>query len=234
MSETASTATELASQYSAQVTGDLERNAKEQERLSTEITALQEQLASLQRDHSVLVNIRQALGSTQATVEDTAVADTVAETASVPAPRKKSASAEGGTAKRTRAKKAAAQQPKADKKAAAAKPAKAAAKPAAKSTPKPAAKPAAKKTGGPTLGELIRGVLADQKEPRSAAEVATALGEAHADRPVKTTVVRNTLEGLVAKNLVQRTKQGTSVFYTVSETTEASADEKETGAQQAE
>ncbi|MYS78103.1 gamma-butyrolactone-binding regulator SlbR, partial [Streptomyces sp. SID5926] len=65
MSEsTMQSATELASQYSVQVTDDLERNVKEQERVSTEITALQQQLAALQHDHALLVNMQQALGIT--------------------------------------------------------------------------------------------------------------------------------------------------------------------------
>ncbi|NED05299.1 hypothetical protein G3I55_26980, partial [Streptomyces sp. SID6648] len=86
-------------------------------------------------------------------------------------------------------------------------------KPAAKSGAKSsgaksAAKSAAKKAPArPTLVELVREHLAGQREPRSAAEVATALGEAHTGRTVKTTVVRTTLEGLVARNQAQRTKQ---------------------------
>ncbi|MBT2409935.1 hypothetical protein J7I94_05090 [Streptomyces sp. ISL-12] len=228
MSETASTATELASQYAAQVTGDLERNAKEQERLSSEITTLQEQLAALQRDHSVLVNIQQALGSTRTPAEETVAPDTAA----VPSPRKKSTPAEGTGGKQTRAKKSAPQQRKAEKKAPPA--GKSAAKPAARTAAKSATKSAAKKPAAPTLGELILGVLAEQTEPRSAAEVATALGEAHADRTVKTTVVRNTLENLVARNQVQRTKQGSSVFYTVSEAAPAAAPADEAPSEKAE
>ncbi len=92
-------------------------------------------------------------------------------------------------------------------------------KPAAKSgTKSSGAKSAAKKAPArPTLVELVREHLAGQREPRSAAEVATALGEAHTGRTVKTTVVRTTLEGLVARNQAQRTKQGTSVYYTATE-----------------
>src|SRR4051794_32903472 len=60
--EATAEATELTSHYSAQVAGDLERNLKEQQRLSDEIDALQTQLAALRHDHSVLVNIQQALG----------------------------------------------------------------------------------------------------------------------------------------------------------------------------
>ncbi|MFF0465410.1 hypothetical protein [Streptomyces mexicanus] len=65
----------------------------------------------------------------------------------------------------------------------------------------------------PTLVALIRAYLAEQSQPCSAAEVATALSEAHPDRVIKTTVVRTTLEGLVARSSAQRLKQGHSVFY---------------------
>nr|WP_163017147.1 hypothetical protein [Streptomyces chartreusis] len=46
----------------AQVTGVPEHNVKEQERIGAELTSLQEQLADLQHNHTVLVNMRQALG----------------------------------------------------------------------------------------------------------------------------------------------------------------------------
>ncbi|MEU5143434.1 hypothetical protein [Streptomyces sp. NPDC021139] len=258
MSEsTMQSATELASQYSVQVTDDLERNVKEQERVSAEITALQQQLAALQHDHALLVNMQQALGITSppqsAPAQEPAAA---AGAATVPAPRGGAAS-RSAAGKSTRSKKATA----APKRAAASKPgAKTASKPTAKkatrstatkstettdkapaqtvgnttdkapakSAAKTAGKPAAKKAaardaGRPTLVELVREHLAGQREPRSAAEVTTALSEAHSGRAVKTTVVRTTLEGLVAKNQAQRTKQGTSVYYTA---TEAAAPER--------
>lgn len=66
MSEIQAQATGLTSQYIAQVTGDLERNVKEQERIGAEIEALQEQLGALQHDHSVLVSMREALGGANA------------------------------------------------------------------------------------------------------------------------------------------------------------------------
>ncbi|MGW2296469.1 hypothetical protein [Streptomyces violaceorubidus] len=278
MSEsTMQSATELASQYSVQVTDDLERNVKEQERVSTEITALQQQLAALQHDHALLVNMQQALGITSppqsAPASEPAAA---AGAATVPAPRGGAAPrSSGGGATRGKkapaaAKRATAPKPgakpapkptakkatrstaatttektdkapaktttkapaktadKAPAKTAAKTPdkapaktaTKASAKPSAKSGTKTAGKPAAKKAaaardaGRPTLVELVREHLAGQREPRSAAEVTTALSEAHSGRTVKTTVVRTTLEGLVAKNQAQRTKQGTSVYYT--------------------
>lgn len=191
--DTTADTTELASHYIAQVTGDLERNVKEQERVSAEIAALQEQLAVLRRDHSVLVSMQQALGVTAPPAP--------AEGPAVPTPRKETA------VRPRRTRKAA---PEAAKKA-----------PARKAAPEPkktAARKAPRKTSsGPTLVDLVHGHLAEQSEPRSAAEVASALGAAHPDREIKTNVVRTTLEGLVAKNRAQRTKQGTSVFYSASD-----------------
>ncbi len=246
MSEsTMQSATELASQYSTQVNDDLERNVKEQERVSTEITALQQQLAALQHDHALLVNMQQALGITSPPQSPTAP-EPAAGTATVPAPRGGTAaqSAKGGRTRSKRAttapKRAAAPKPGAKKaskpaakkatrstattaaKSAAEAPAKTTTKPVTKSTakqaPKAAGKSAAQKAPGrPTLVELVREHLAGQREPRSAAEVTAALGEAHSGRAVKTTVVRTTLEGLVAKNQAQRTKQGTSVYYSATE-----------------
>ncbi|MFF4591399.1 hypothetical protein [Streptomyces sp. NPDC001388] len=207
MSETAARTTELTSQYSAQVAGDLERNLKEQERLSGEIEALQEQLAAVRHDHTVLLNLQQALGIPAA--PDVPAAEPVT---AVPAPRKKTAAA-SGAAPQAKAKKPAPAKKRTSKKPA-----------AAASTPQPAA---------PTLVELVREHLAGQDEPRSAAEIATALGQQHPGRAVKTTVVRTTLEGLVAKNQAQRTKQGTSVFYTTPDTAERAAAGDQAGQQSA-
>ncbi|MFJ5919728.1 hypothetical protein ACIQFW_28585 [Streptomyces ardesiacus] len=284
MSEsTMQSATELASQYSVQVNDDLERNVKEQERVSAEITALQQQLAALQHDHALLVNMQQALGITSP-AQSPAAAEPAAGAATVPAPRggtaagpgagrrtrgKKAASSPkratasktgAGPATKPAAKKAAGPAAKTQAKAATGAPAgapakaparastKTATKTTAKSGTKPAAKSGAKSSGAksaaksaakkaparPTLVELVREHLAGQREPRSAAEVATALGEAHTGRTVKTTVVRTTLEGLVARNQAQRTKQGTSVYYTATEApapAPAPAQQKETAAE---
>jgi hypothetical protein len=189
MSETTAPATELTSHYVAQVTGDLERNIKEQQRVTAEIASLQEQLAALQHDHTVLVNMQQALGVTEALVKPAARP----ESAAVPSPRRKADAARGGK-QRTRK--------------STAPPRKAAAK-------KPAAKTAdATKAAQPTLVELIRRHLSELKEPRSAAEISAALGQANPERQITSKVVRVTLEGLVAKSQAERTKQGNSVFYT--------------------
>ena len=122
----------------------------------------------------------------------------------MPAPRKKTAAA-SGAAKKPKAKKPAPARKQTSKKATAAAPV----------TP----------SAPPKLVDLVREHLTSQGDPRSAAEIATALGQQHPGRTVKTTVVRTTLEGLVAKNQAQRTKQGTSVFYTAADTAPSTEDE---------
>jgi len=187
MPESTTVATGLTSQYIAQVAGDLETNLKEQERIGAEIAALQQQLTALQQDHSVLVNMQQALGVTHEPDEPPATAESYA----APSPQRKTKAAP--PSKRRTRKTAPAQETTA---------------------PKPATPKAATTTARPTLVELIRRHLAEQSEPRSAAEITTALGQAHPERNIKTKVVRITTEGLVAKSQAQRTKQGASVFYT--------------------
>ncbi|MEU9189015.1 hypothetical protein AB0D14_31635 [Streptomyces sp. NPDC048484] len=190
MPENQTSTTELTSQYVAQVTSDLERNTKEQDRIAADISALQEQLLALEHDHTVLVNMQQALGGARPT------AGTTAAVPSVPS----QASASPKQAKQAKQKKAAAT----DAKETATK---------ETSAKKPVAK-AAKAAAQPSLVDLIRTHLEEQKEPRSAAEITTALTSAHPDRNIKTTVVRTTLENLVARSSAHRSKQGTSVFYT--------------------
>ncbi|MFJ9011343.1 hypothetical protein [Streptomyces canus] len=187
MSESTTDTTGLTHQYSTQVASDLESNLKEQERISGDIAALQEQLAALQHDHSVLVNIQQALGVTQTTKEPTPST----ETATVPSPRQKAKAAP--RSKQTARKSTPAQ---------------------ASTTAKKSTAKSETKAAQPTLVGLIRSHLTEQDEPRSAAEISAALGQAHPERDIKTKVVRVTLEGLVARSLAQRTKQGSSVYYT--------------------
>lgn len=196
MSEDTASATTLTSQYLSQVASDLERNVKEQERITAELDALQAQLAVLQHDHGVLVSMQQALG-----VSTSAAAQSPVDNAAVPSPRKRAATS--SSARRT-AKTGAAKSPKGRKQTAA----------------KPVAKKSVARAGThPTLVDLIHRHLIEQNEPRSAAEVAKALGDAHPDRKISPTVVRTALENLVAKSLVQRNKQGSSVFYTASAST---------------
>ncbi|MFD0007873.1 hypothetical protein ACFVJ4_36420 [Streptomyces sp. NPDC127178] len=190
MSESTASATELTSQYMSQVTGDLDRNVKEQERITAEISVLQEQLAVLQRDYSTLDSVRRALGGPATPVAAEETADST-----VPPPRKQSA-------------------------AAGRKPAKKSTPPQLEASKRPRRKATtatqAERPTQPTLVTLVSRHLADQSEPRSAAEIATVLGKAHPERNIQTTVVRNTLENLVAKSKAERTKQGSSVFYAAS------------------
>ncbi|MFG2025805.1 hypothetical protein [Streptomyces sp. NPDC048825] len=213
MTESTSTATELTSQYLAQVVGDLDRNTKEQERIRAEISALQEQLLALQHDHTVLVNMQRALGPDAPT--QPAQPEDAAAPGAPPTPRRKrpKAASESGTGKRAGTKKAAGAQGGTT----------AAKKPKAQPKGAPIAKAEASKPAQPTLVELIRRHLGEQSEPRSAAEIATALGQAHPERRIKSTVIRTSLEGLVAKSQAHRTKQGSSVFYTAPDAPEPTA-----------
>ncbi|WOX16200.1 hypothetical protein [Streptomyces sp. N50] len=196
MSESTTGTTGLTSQYIAQVAGDLESNLKEQERINAEVAALQQQLTALQQDHSALVNMQQALGVTH----DPDESSTTAESTKAPAlPQKPQAAPPN---KRRARKTTAAQETTAEKAA----------------TPK-----VGTTANRPTLVELIRRHLTEQNEPRSAAEISTALSKTHPERGIKTKVVRVTLEGLVAKSKAQRTKQGASVYYTSPDAPEPTA-----------
>lgn len=224
MTEIQAHATGLTSQYIAQVTGDLERNVKEQERISAEIEALQEQLGALQHDHSVLVSMREALGGANAADEaDTTAAPTVPRQATAEPLQSKPKKAAATSAKATASKKSAAKAP--STKAPSAKSSSATAPSAKASSAKASSAQAPKTDTKPTLVNLIRSHLEQQSEPRSATEVSAALTQDHPDRGVKTTVVRTTLEGLVAKSQAQRTKQGSSVFYTATAASESAAAE---------
>ncbi|SMQ13857.1 hypothetical protein SAMN06272771_0135 [Streptomyces sp. Ag82_O1-12] len=231
MSETTTPATELASQYIAQVTGDLDANVKEQERVSAEIASLQEQLAALQRDHGVLVSMHQALGITAPPTESASDSPS----AVVPSPRRKKDGAAAGGKQKARTSAAPAKRAARKSAAKTTSSAKAAGTTKAAATAKSAdttetagstkTAAGAAKSGEPTLVELIRRHLAAQKEPRSAAEISTALGQAHPHRDIAAKVVRVTLEGLVAKSQAERSKQGRSVFYTAPAAQSAAAPE---------
>ncbi|MGW6528690.1 BlaI/MecI/CopY family transcriptional regulator [Streptomyces venezuelae] len=194
-------------QYAARVAADLETNRKEQERIGAEVAALQEQLQALENDHAVLLSMQQALGSPGPATGKTKQQPSRPQKA-VPAPR--TSNSNSRPARPTRSKKAVATKDK---------PTPNSPKVEAETQTKPSPSPKA----GPTLVELIDDHLVQQNEPRSAAEITTALAQALPDRTVKTTVVRTTVEGLVAKGRVQRTKQGSSVFYTSATPTEQSA-----------
>lgn len=181
---------EVKAQYAAQVAADLEHNTKEQERIASELAALQETLAELQKDHALLVSMQGALdgvpsaagsGSTEAAEDSTAVEE--GTPAAVPAPRRaKGTGAGAGKPKKTAA---------------------------------PLAAGRKAKVGRPTFRELVTAHLARQQQPRSVSDVTAELEKAHPDRAVQAPAVRNALEDAVSRGQAERTKQGRSVYYTV-------------------
>ncbi|MGW6507250.1 hypothetical protein ACWGCP_06800 [Streptomyces niveus] len=130
------------------------------------------------------------------------------DTGTVPAPRR--------TGKKTTTKKTAVN--KATKKA------------AGRKTAVEAAKTVSTGEKAPSLSDLIHQHLSGQSEPLTAGEIAKALTAAHPQRNISDNLVRTTTERLVAKSRVERTKQGSTVYYTVSKqddsaSTTASADQ---------
>ncbi|MFJ4682446.1 hypothetical protein ACIQNG_18735 [Streptomyces sp. NPDC091377] len=176
--------------YAARLAEDLERNATEQECLSSEIAVLQEKLEKLRHNQSLLVRMERALGDA-----DTAHAGTApAADADVPSPR------QADTGVEARLKSVAWQE-----------------KETGGRPPLPGGRGAAHPKAGsaPTLRDLVVRHLGRQSRSLSAVEVNDALAEAYPDRNIKITVVRSTLEAMVAKGAVRRSKQGKFVFYTV-------------------
>ncbi|MBW8793489.1 MAG: hypothetical protein JF597_07835 [Streptomyces sp.] len=178
MSETPGT--ELASEYSARIAQDLEVNAREQDRLATEIAALEEQLRAVRENRVVLERLQQAL-----------TPQSSASASSIPAPAPAPAAADADTD---------------------------AVVPHQRTEPAPDRRDLVKPgpaEAKPSLVEAVHAYLAEQREPRSATDVAEAIRAAQPGRTIKTTVIRTTLENLVARNRARRTKQGRAVFYTL-------------------
>ncbi|MGY4976100.1 hypothetical protein ACWCYL_02825 [Streptomyces sp. 900105755] len=191
--------TELASEYSARIARDLEINTQEQDRLATEIAALEEQLRAVRENRAVLERLQQAL------TPQAPASASVSAPASAPAPGSATADADTDAVvphQRT--------------------------EPAPNRRAVPKQGPAEPK---PSLVEAVHAYLAEQREPRSATDVAEAIRAAQPGRTIKTTVIRTTLENLVARNRARRTKQGRAVFYTLSATDGPEA--PETGAEEA-
>ncbi|MEU9240401.1 BlaI/MecI/CopY family transcriptional regulator [Streptomyces sp. NPDC048385] len=192
--------TELASEYSARIAQDLELNAEKQDRLATEIAALEEQLRAVRENRVVLERLQQAL-TPQATA---------------PASGSAMASSSGtdGPAEATDAVAAAVPHQRTES----------AAKRRASAKPSPA-------QTKPSLVEAVHTYLAQQREPVSVTDVAEAIRAAQPGRAIKTTVIRTTLENLVAKNRARRTKQGRAVSYTLKASREPQAPEADADAE---
>ncbi|RPK69085.1 hypothetical protein EES43_00720 [Streptomyces sp. ADI96-02] len=204
----------LTADYAQRIADDLSANRSEQDRMRTELSRLQAELVQLEESEQVLVKMQHVLGSgtpgsTAGTGTGTAARSAKGgKTATVPSARR--AKAGSGAPRKSEAKTTAPKRP-------------------AKKTAKKTAKKAAKSTHATetTWRELITDHLAGQGEPRSAAEITTALAEAHPDRKVQVTVVRNTLEQGVAHGLLERSKQGRSVFYSPAAAKDAAPAEAE-------
>ncbi|QKV96942.1 hypothetical protein HUT19_38955 [Streptomyces sp. NA02950] len=190
MVDTAANNTSLKSQYAAQITADLERNSAEHERLTSEITALQQQLSVLEDNRALLLGMRQSLG-------DEAI-DAMPGNAGVSSPEGGSSAARKSAALPT------ARTPKKKTDATSGK---------RKAAESGRSRPKRVREAGPTLQERIREDLIQHGEPRSAAEITATITQALPEREIKATVVRSTLESLVAKGQAHRTKQQKSVFY---------------------
>ncbi|MFE5947959.1 hypothetical protein [Streptomyces sp. NPDC056480] len=180
-------ASDIKSQYAAKIAADLERNTQDQQRISSQLVGLKDQLFTLQQNHSLLLNMQQSLTGT------TPPSGKAVGSASEGKPAHRNGSDSPSRKAETRA-------PKQRQKY-------------------------TRTNGSPTLRELVSNALAHQDEPRSAAEITADLEQSHPQRSMSIPVVRNTLEGLVAKGLASRTKQQKSVFYS---STDASTDVSDT------
>ncbi|MET8173289.1 hypothetical protein [Streptomyces clavifer] len=192
MSENTSTST-ISADYAQRITDDLAANRSEQDRARAELTRLQDALVQLETGEQILVKMQEVLGggSTKPAVRKSKDR----KVAAVPAarsPKSRTASPKEGRKQKAQADQGA-----------------------------PADGGAATKgAGDPTWRELVTGYLTTQREPKSAAEVTSALTESHPQRKTQVAVVRNTLEQGVAHGLLERSKQGRSVYYSpVSATT---------------
>ncbi|MER7046351.1 hypothetical protein [Streptomyces jumonjinensis] len=206
--------TQIQERYAAQFAADLENNRKEQETITTKIAEHQDRLAHLQTEERWLAGMQGTLadapaastGSTDSSVDaDSAEADSAEAPAPGVVPRPRRPKKTAGATGRSRSK--------------------AAAKPVEKAAPKAAEKKAVKKAekkvakspepGRPTLRELVTALLVGRSgEPLMVSDVVRELTETHPERVASTQVVRNALEGLVAKGSIERERKQGSVMYT--------------------
>ncbi|MEU3297144.1 hypothetical protein ABZ722_32995 [Streptomyces longwoodensis] len=208
-------ATDLQSQYKSQFAKHLADNREEQ-------ATLRARLEQLVTDEAWLVKALEAVSAQEEAAAQVSAGES-AQLRNKPAaaPKKKA------TAKKTTAKKAAAQAPAAKKTTV---------KKAAAKKQVPTTKKTAARTGEPSLGELLLGILGKHTgQPRSANEVVSDLEEQYPERARDINTVRSTLERLVAKSRIERTKQKHTVLYTtVDSSAEASPDAGTTGPEEGE
>ncbi|GAA2959655.1 hypothetical protein [Kitasatospora cinereorecta] len=178
----------VSADYAQRITDDLAANRNEQDRARAELTRLQEELIQLEESEQILVKMQEVLGGAG---RSAAPKGKDRKAVSVPAarrPRSKTPAQKGGRKPKPRAQ-------------------------AGQETPPANGATASKGAGEPTWRELVTRYLADEREPKSAAEVTVALAGSHPQRKTQVAVVRNTLEQGVAHGLLERSKQGRSVYY---------------------
>ncbi|MGW1894030.1 hypothetical protein ACWCP6_27830 [Streptomyces sp. NPDC002004] len=230
----------IQNRYAPQFAADLEKNLAEQEELRTRLEQLRSEEAWLRSVQGTLpaegagpaATAQPSAGPASATAQETSAP---AKEAPVPQPRQEETSSPATPAKKTG---------RARKSAAAKTTTATAAKTAPKKTAKRAAvqKTAAKKTeasakktmgttGEPPLGTILLSILESTTgEPRTAGEVTSDLEKAFPARARDVNTVRNTLERLVAKSRIERSKQGSTVYYSVPQPqSQADAQEKRVG-----
>ncbi|MFD3806960.1 hypothetical protein ACFWSF_29320 [Streptomyces sp. NPDC058611] len=205
----ATNATRVEDGYAQQISGDLAGNQAAQEQARAELLRLQEELAQLEDSEKVLLKMQDALGVSVKSASAPA-AKRGAKRAAVPSARR----APRGAGKAAEPKGAAAVKPARTRKAAGGSAGGGAVKKEAVKK-EAAVKDAVKKdAGGPSWLDLVTAAIAGESEPKSVGEVADAVGAAHPGRKVQPTIIRNTLEQGVARGLLERSKQGRSVYYT--------------------
>ncbi|MFE9976904.1 BlaI/MecI/CopY family transcriptional regulator [Streptomyces hirsutus] len=212
------TSQSLQSQYAAQFADHLAGNREEQARL-------RKRLEQLEADEAWLVKaletvsapagagaqapeneLAQPQDNTSGSTEPAESSEATDVGASAAVPKQRQDKPAGAPAKKTTVKKTAVKETTAKKTA------------AKRSTAKKA--PAAKKktvakAGEPALGELLLSVLGKHAgQPRTASEVVGDLEREYPERARDINTVRSTLERLVAKSRIERTKQKNTVLYT--------------------
>ncbi|MER6464548.1 hypothetical protein ABT278_29360 [Streptomyces sp. NPDC001228] len=199
--------------YAGRFASELESNRREQ-------SDLRARLKRLQAEEEVLLRLQNALTSaTDGPHSDAGAADAAAsepqatthtsavpEEVAVPRPRRKQASRPAAPARKAAGERrptgGVVKEPAGEKTAAEA---------AGALTNKSPVDKAAE----PSLSELLKQILDRHPgEPHTAAEIAGELEKEYPERTRKVTIVRNTLERLVARSAIERAKQKSTVLYT--------------------
>jgi hypothetical protein len=215
----------LQSQYAEQFANHLEDNREEQARLRARleqlvtdeawlvkalktVSAPDENEAGAQAPQDESAQPHDSTSGPAEPAEATEATESAVE-ASAAVPQQRQDKQTKASAKKTTAKKTAAKKTPVKKSAA---------KKTMAAKKAPAVKETAAKTGEPTLGELLLTVLGKYAgQPRTASEVAGDLEREYPERARDINTVRNTLERLVAKSRIERSKQKNTVLYTVVE-----------------